>query len=618
MAGMIAIQEAAEKWDISTSMLSRLCRDGRIWGAEKIKGSWMIPADAQYPERINQKNSKGSSMNKSLLPLPVGISDYRKASSEYYYIDKTLMIRDFLDEVPMVSLFTRPRRFGKTLNMDMLRTFFEKSDEDSSKYFVKRKIWTCGEKYRNQQGKYPVIFLSFKDVKCQTWEETYNMIALLIRMEYKRHAELNSNNNPDYDFYERIVQGTADGKDYMLSLMMLSKMLHEYHGIEPMVIIDEYDTPIEQGYLCGFYETVVLFVRNLFSGVFKDNKHLKYGFLTGILRVAKESIFSGLNNLKINSILDSHYSEYFGFTPEEVQDMAAYYGAEDKYEDICAWYDGYRFGSTEIFNPWSVINYFSNGCKPACYWVSTGSNDVIGEMLTHADEETYKRLQSLLQGDSFTTIVDTSVIYPQIQNNPSSVYSFLLVAGYLNAEEVGITPSGDLICKVSLPNKEIAYVYNKEIISKLERFVPPTLVTSLQEAIFDKDTPRLKKLIEKLMLDSVSYFDTTEAFYHGLMVGLLAIFRESFYITSNRESGDGRYDIQMMPISKELPGFIFELKSGNDPSASGLKELAKAALQQIADKRYDSDMSSKGIEPVICYGLAFSGKHVEISCSVSA
>ena len=216
MAGMITIQEAAEKWDISTSMLSRLCRDGRIWGAEKIKGSWMIPADAQYPERINQKNSKASSMNKSLLPLPVGISDYRKASSEYYYIDKTLMIRDFLDEVPMVSLFTRPRRFGKTLNMDMLRTFFEKSDEDSSKYFVNRKIWTCGEKYRNQQGKYPVIFLSFKDVKCQTWEETYNMIALLIRMEYKRHAELNSNNNPDYDFYERIVQGTADGKDYMV------------------------------------------------------------------------------------------------------------------------------------------------------------------------------------------------------------------------------------------------------------------------------------------------------------------------------------------------------------------------------------------------------------------
>ena len=287
MAGMITIQEAAEKWDISTSMLSRLCRDGRIWGAEKIKGSWMIPADAQYPERINQKKSKASSMKKSLLPLPVGVSDYRKASSEYYYIDKTLMIRDFLDEVPMVSLFTRPRRFGKTLNMDMLRTFFEKSDEDSSKYFVDRKIWTCGEKYRNQQGKFPVIFLSFKDVKCQTWEETYNMIALLIRMEYKRHAELNSNNNPDYDFYERIVQGTADGKDYMLSLMMLSKMLHEHHGIEPMVIIDEYDTPIEQGYLCGFYEAVVLFVRNLFSGVFKDNKHLKYGFLTGILRVAK-------------------------------------------------------------------------------------------------------------------------------------------------------------------------------------------------------------------------------------------------------------------------------------------------------------------------------------------
>ncbi len=617
MAEMITIHEAAEKWNISTSMLSRLCRDGRIDGAEKNKGSWMIPTDASYPERI-QKKPKEPSVNKSLLPLPVGISDYRKASSEYYYIDKTLMIRDFLDEIPMVSLFTRPRRFGKTLNMDMLRTFFEKSDEDNTKYFVNRKIWTCGDKYRSQQGRYPVIFLSFKDVKCQTWDETYNMIALLIRMEYKRHPELQSGDNPDYDFYERIVQGTADGKDYMLSLMMLSKMLHEHHGIESIVIIDEYDTPIEQGYLCGFYETVILFVRNLFSGVFKDNRHLKYGFLTGILRVAKESIFSGLNNLKINSILDSHYSEYFGFTRKETEEMAAYYGAKDKYDEICAWYDGYRFGNTEIFNPWSVINYFSNGCKPACYWVSTGSNDVIGEMLTHADEETYKRLQSLLQGDSFTTIVDTSVIYPQIQNNPSSVYSFLLVAGYLNAEEVGLTPSGDFICRVSLPNREIAYVYNKEILSRLEHFTPPALVASIQEAIFDKNVPRLKKLIEKLMLDSVSYFDTTEAFYHGLMVGLLALFCESFYITSNRESGNGRYDIQMMPISKDLPGFIFELKAGTNSSASDLKKLAKDALQQIIEKRYNSEMMVKGIDPVICYGLAFSGKRVEISCSVPA
>ena len=608
MAEMMTIQEAAEKWGVSGSMLSRLCREGRIAFAEKSKGSWMIPEDAQYPERAKVKSG-------NTLPLPVGISDYRKASSEYYYVDKTLMIRDFLEEMPMVMLFTRPRRFGKTLNMDMLRTFFEKTDEDTSVYFINRKIWTCGEKYRKHQGKYPVIFLSFKDVKCATWEETYHMITMLIRMEYRRHAELAGSGNPDSDFYGKIVRETAGAEDYMLSLMMLSKMLHEYHGVEPIVMIDEYDTPIEQGYLSGFYDSAVLFIRNLFSGVFKDNRHLKHGFLTGILRVAKESIFSGLNNLKINSILESRYSEYFGFTPEEVRKMAADYGAKDKYEEISAWYDGYRFGGTEIFNPWSVINYFSNGNKPGCYWVSTGSNDVIGEMLAHADEQTYRRLQSLIQGEAFTTVVDTGVIYPRIQDNPSSVYSFLLVAGYLNAEEMGVTVSGEVMCRVSLPNREITYVYNKEILSRLGRIVSPAVTVSLQEAVFDRDVERLKVCLEKLLRESVSYYDTAaETFYHGLMLGLCAIFSDSYFVTSNRESGDGRYDIQMKPKNKELPGFILELKTEKDCSPSELKKLAQEALKQITDKRYEAAMAAEDVQPIVCYGIAFSGKNTEISC----
>ena len=609
---MMTIQEAAEKWGVSGSMLSRLCREGRIAFAEKSKGSWMIPEDAQYPERMKVKSG-------NTLPLPVGISDYRKASSEYYYVDKTLMIRDFLEEMPMVMLFTRPRRFGKTLNMDMLRTFFEKTDEDTSVYFINRKIWTCGEKYRKHQGKYPVIFLSFKDVKCATWEETYHMITMLIRMEYRRHAELAGSGNPDSDFYGKIVRETAGAEDYMLSLMMLSKMLHEYHGVEPIVMIDEYDTPIEQGYLSGFYDSAVLFIRNLFSGVFKDNRHLKHGFLTGILRVAKESIFSGLNNLKINSILESRYSEYFGFTPEEVRKMAADYGAKDKYEEISAWYDGYRFGGTEIFNPWSVINYFSNGNKPGCYWVSTGSNDVIGEMLAHADEQTYRRLQSLIQGEAFTTVVDTGVIYPRIQDNPSSVYSFLLVAGYLNAEEMGVTVSGEVMCRVSLPNREITYVYNKEILSRLGRIVSPAVTVSLQEAVFDRDVERLKVCLEKLLRESVSYYDTAaETFYHGLMLGLCAIFSDSYFVTSNRESGDGRYDIQMKPKNKELPGFILELKTEKDCSPSELKKLAQEALKQITDKRYEAAMAAEDVQPIVCYGIAFSGKNTEISCETKS
>ena len=618
MAEWLSIQDAAAQWGISKSMASRLCREGRIAGAQKVKGEWMIPADAQYPadgrHKVVSAFPEKSFRSKKPLPLPIGVSDYRKASSSYYYIDKTLMIRDFLDEVPMVSLFTRPRRFGKTLNMDMLRTFFEKTAEDTSRYFTDKKIWGCGKSYRDHQGRYPVVFLSFKDVKRTSWQETCDLIAKLINMEYRRHAELDTVSNPDRDFYQRMISGQASGNELMLSLMMLTKMLHEFHGIEPVVIVDEYDTPIQQGYSCGFYDEAVLFIRNLFSGVFKDNRHLKYGFLTGILRVAKESIFSGLNNLKINSILDDKYSEYFGFTPEEVKEMAAYYGVSDHYTEICDWYDGYRFGNTEIFNPWSVVNYFSNAFRPGPYWLSTGSNDVIGEILSLADEEIFERLHALLQRESFLTYVDTSVIYPQIQKNPSSIYSFLLVAGYLKAEETSYAPSGDFLCRVSLPNKEISFVYNKEILSKLEPIVPQSLAISIQEAVYRNDVPRLKLLLEKLLRESVSYYDTAkEAFYHGLILGLCVLFSDRFTVTSNRESGEGRYDIQLMPRNAGDPGFIFELKAEKDCTAEELKALADHALKQISEKKYDAEMKSRGVQTIVRYGAAFSGKSVEIS-----
>ena len=620
MAEWLNIHNAAARWEISQSMLARLCRDGRIAGAQKRKGVWMIPAGAQYPADERRKSDTAGDQKaprtKKLLPLPIGISDYRKASTEYYYIDKTLLIRDFLDEVPMVSLFTRPRRFGKTLNMDMLRTFFEKTGEDTSRYFTDKKIWQCGKAYRDHQGKYPVIFLSFKDVKCASWDETRDLISKLIVLEYKRHPELGSDMNPDQDFYRQVILGRASGNELMLSLMMLSKMLHEYHGTEPIVIIDEYDTPIQQGYSCGFYDEVVLFIRNLFSGVFKDNKHLKYGFLTGILRVAKESIFSGLNNLKINSILDDQYSEYFGFTPEEVKEMAEYYAVPGRYDEICDWYDGYRFGHNEIFNPWSVVNYFSRACKPEPYWLSTGSNEIIGEVLSLADEEIFERLHALLRHESFLTYVDTSVIYPQIQKNPSSIYSFLLVAGYLKAEETAYAPSGDCMCRVSLPNKEISLVYRKEILSRLEPIVSQSMAIAIQEAIFSNDIFRLKTLLERLLRESVSYYDTAkEAFYHGLVLGLCAIFSDRYQVTSNREAGEGRYDIQLMPIRPDDPGFIFELKAAKNCTQKELKALADQALNQIIEKKYTTDMQSHGVQTIIQYGVAFCGKMVEISQS---
>lgn len=615
MAKMISARETAKRWNIAEQLVTRYCREGRIAGAEKEGRSWLIPEDAVKPADKRRKAVKVTSPAKTSVkrPLPIGVSDFRDASDQYYYIDKTMLIKDFIDERPVVSLFTRPRRFGKTLTMDMLRTFFEKTDENTARYFEDKKVWACGEKYRNYQGKYPVIFLTFKDVKCETWDETFDLIAKLIRQEFRRHSELaTSEKITNRDYYLRVVNNQANENDYMMSLMYLSQMLDEHHDIAPIIIIDEYDTPIQQGHSLDFYDKVILFMRNLFSGGLKDNKHLSYGFLTGILRVAKESIFSGLNNLKIFSVLDNKYSQYFGFTADEVKEMAEYYGVPEKFDEIREWYDGYRFGRTEIFNPWSVINYFSDECEAKAYWISTGSNEIIGEVLAEADEDIYDRLEALLQGESFTTLIDTSVIYPQVKKNPSSIYSFLLVAGYLKVLKAEPAFSGDYMCEVALPNKEIAHVYNKEILEKLDSIVPQSTAIAIQEAIYTNNADALKKQLRKLLLETVSCYDTAgENFYHGLVLGLCVITDNRYDIASNRESGEGRYDIQLMPKDTSKPGILIELKADKN-SSDDLMDLAQIALQQINDRKYDTEMTAKGVKTIFKFGVAFSGKKVEV------
>lgn len=560
-------------------------------------------------------NSLTEGQHGARLPLPIGVADYRLASTEYYYIDKTMMIKEFLDERPMVSLFTRPRRFGKTLNMDMLRAFFEKTDEDTSIYFRDKLIWSCGERYRSYQGKYPVIFLTFKDIKFSTWKETFSSIRELIAKEAYRHLELQQSAKCDaYDkkAFTRLLLGEADETELANALADLSLALHKHYGIAPIIIIDEYDIPIQQGYMQGFYDDVILFMRNLFSGGLKDNKHLSYGFLTGILRVAKESIFSGLNNLVINSVLDNKYSAYFGFTAEEVQRMAAYYGVMDKYAELCAWYDGYRFGETEIFNPWSVVNYFNNSCVPKAFWQATGNNDIIGDIISCADAEIYERLTSLVNGGSFMTYIDTGVIYPQIKSNPSTIYSFLLVAGYLKVLRAETAFSGDYMCEVALPNKEIAYVYNKEILQRLAGIIPMATAISVQEALYSGNGEKLKAVLQKLLCQSVSCFDAAgENFYHGFMLGICALLNNA-YVTSNREAGDGRYDIQLTPKRKNLPGIIIELKAAKNASEVQLRKLAETAVAQIKAKRYAAELEQQGVAQVYKYGVAFSGKHVEL------
>ena len=617
MKKMMSVKEASKLWNLTERRVAGLCKDGEIKGAIKEGKVWLIPLDAEKPaDKRIKSGAYVMSARQTSLPLPIGISDYRVASSEYYYIDKTMMIKDFLDERPMVSLFTRPRRFGKTLNMDMIRTFFEKTDEDTSKYFQNKKIWACGQKYRDYQGKYPVIFMTFKDVKCTTWEETYEVISEIIRKEYDRHNELATSDKlseTEKQSFVDVLKGNAKETGMMMSLATLSRLLHQHYGVKTIIIIDEYDTPIQQGHSKGFYDDVILFMRNLFSGGLKDNSHLAFGFLTGILRVAKESIFSGLNNLTINSILDNKYSEYFGFTNAEVKEMCEYYHAADKFDEICEWYDGYRFGKSDIFNPWSVINYFNNECEPRAFWQSTGSNDIISEVIAEADADIYERLTSLVGGKSFTTYIDTGVIYPQIKNNPSTIYSFLLVAGYLKAIKTTTAISGDFMCEVALPNKEISFVYNKEILRKLDNIIPQSTAISIQEAIYSGDGVKLQALIQTLLTQSVSSYDTAgENFYHSFMLGLCALLGGS-YTTSNRESGDGRYDIQLMPKNNLLPGIIIELKAEKNCSESELKKLSETALKQIEDKKYDAEMTAKGVKTIYKYGVAFSGKTVEVA-----
>ncbi len=617
MANVISVKEAAMRWELAERTVRGLCIGGKIPGAVKNGRSWLIPAGAEKPvdNRIKTGAYVRAKSRPKHLPLPVGVSDYRLASTEYYYIDKTMMLKDFIDERPMVTLFTRPRRFGKTLNMDMLRTFFEKTNEDTSKYFKDKKIWEQGEYYRSFQGKYPVIFITLKDVKHNSWDNTFANIGSIISSEYCRHSDLSKSPKLDKkqkDFYNKMVSEKYSAVDLERSLLYLSEMLKKHYGEGAVIIIDEYDTPIQSGHTSGFYDDVIAFMRNLLSGCFKDNKSLAFGFLTGILRVAKESIFSGLNNLTINSVLDNKYSEYFGFTANEVKEMAAYYSASDKFDEVCEWYDGYRFGKTDIFNPWSVINYFSNDCEPRAFWLSTGSNDIIGEIIKEADNEIYERLSSLVNGGSFTTYIDTSVIYPQIKNNPSSIYSFLLMAGYLKVVKSSISISGDFMCEVALPNKEISLVYRKEILQKLENLIPQATAIAVEEALFSGNGEKLRDIISNFLIQSVSAFDTAgENFYHGFMLGVCALFGNS-YVTSNRESGDGRYDIALSPKVNNLPGIIIELKAEKNCNENELQELAKTALKQINDKKYDTELKSKGVKTIYKYGVAFSGKHVAV------
>ena len=615
---MKSCKEKAVEWGVSDRTVNDMCKKGKITGVVKEKGIWQIPDHAEKP--IDGRVSSGKYVKRAAKrkALPIGISDYVRAQSEYYYVDKTLLIKDFLDQKPLVSLFTRPRRFGKTLNMDMLRVFFEISDEDTSVYFRDKAIWKAGKEYPSHQGRYPVVFLTFKDVKFDTWGATLDKIRALLQDEYGRHQILLSSDKLagyEKDFFSKILNGTANEVELASALERLSKMLRVQYGTAPVIIIDEYDTPIQEGHSKDFYEEIIGFMRNFFSGAFKDNRNLSYGFLTGILRIAQESIFSGLNNLVVNSVMDEAYDKYFGFTGEEIHKMLGYYGALEKEAELKDWYDGYIFGKKEIYNPWSVINYVSKGCVPQAYWVNTGKNEILEDVLKTATDEVTERLYALLQGTDVVARIDQNVVYRSLTEDPANIYSLLLVAGYLKVTKKDLQGDGSYLCKVSIPNREIAAVYKSEILSHLLQIgaIARTTANKIAESLYANDYKKLQVAIAEYMDKTISFYDAgAEGFYHGLVLGLIALMDNQYKIQSNRESGDGRYDIGLIPRTNCYPGILIELKWKRRLEAEALDALAEEALDQIDQKRYDSEMKAVGIKDIMKFGIAFSGKRVRI------
>ena len=615
----IGTTKAAALLQMTGRRVVGLCSEGKLAGAFKAGRNWKIPMESvkQYRKDAGiTLTEEASDEAHELLPFAIGNTSFIEISSECYYVDKTLLIRDLIDDHNMVTLFTRPRRFGKTLAINTIKTFFEKTDEDTSRYFTDKKIWQSGDKYRALQGKYPVIMLTFKDVKYNSWEESMEAIRLVVKDEYKRHPELAESSVLDMDarnYIDRMERGALSGVELQRSLLNLAHMLSLHHDSKVVILIDEYDTPIQQGYSRGFYKETISFMRNFLSGGLKDNTDLAFGVLTGIMRVSKENLFSGLNNPMVNTVLDDKYSEYFGFTKDEVQEMAAYYRRPEAMDELRFWYDGYRFGNTEIYNPWSVTNYFASGGQAKPYWANTSDNEIIREILAGLTPEIADDLARVMQDEDVHASLDMEVVYPRMTDGNDTIFSFLLLAGYLTPADTPEETEIGTFASLRLPNAEIRRIYNTEVLSWIRTQQTGNIISEIEKAVFLCDGKRLKDALRKYMITSITFFDgAAEGFYHGMVLGLVASLSSKYYIRSNREAGEGRFDLQLEPKDRTLPGILMEFKAVSASEKEKLPNLAEEALLQTEDKEYQRDLEERGATEIVRYGIAFSGKDVEV------
>ena len=542
--------------------------------------------------------------------VPVGIEDFERIINEdYYYVDKTLLIEELLINRAPVTLFTRPRRFGKTLNMSMLRYFFDVKDkEENKKLFENLKIYNS--EYMSEQGKYPVIFISLKDLKGNTWEECLNRLKLFIFDLYAEFEYIREKMNEwDKRKFEKVLYEKEDA-DYIMSLKFLADSLYKYYGEKVIILIDEYDAPIINAFDKGYYNEAINFFQTFYSSALKTNNSLKYGVLTGITRIIKEGIFSGLNNLKVDTILNKKYSEYFGLLESEVIEMLDYFGMKYKIEEVKEWYNGYLFGESEVYNPWSIVNYIDNG-EIKAYWANVSGNTLLENMLDHAGESVYDDLKRFTDGESIEKYISDGTTIKSLLSNDDEIWQLLLYSGYLTKAKNQEKESDSNIYNLKIPNKEIRKYFGNMF---LNRFFGTEVKTNiLIKALENGDIKKFEKTLGEIMINMLSHFDLDkemEKIYQVFMIGLVGFLMGKYEIISNDESGYGRYDLAMIPIKSNEKAYLMEFKISK--TKKGMEERAQKALKQIDEKKYDTKLKARGIKNILKIGVAFHGKEVKV------
>jgi predicted AAA-ATPase/PD-(D/E)XK nuclease superfamily protein len=544
--------------------------------------------------------------------LPIGVTNFKKLIEEdYYYVDKTLLIKELLDKGNAVTLLPRPRRFGKTINLSMLNYFFSNT-EQGGHLFTSTAI-AQHQDTMAYQGKYPVIFISFKDVKVSNYTKAFQHIGELLAKEFNRYKEilLPILSAHEDAVYNAILAEKASEVQLETSLKYLTDLLCRHYQKKVIILLDEYDAPIQAAFTHGYYKELVEFIRNLFSAALKDNNNLEMGVLTGILRTAKEGIFSGLNNLKVYTVLQEPSSTYFGFTQQEVDACLADYNLTDKTQAIKEWYNGYRFAGTTIYNPWSILNCVQEHGELVPYWSHTSDNALIKKLIIHAPMHLQQQLEQILKNEPVEQPIEDAFIYPTIESNETALWSLLVFSGYLTTlqrKRVGDEYRYDL----AIPNKEVRTIYKKFLEEALSQPLKTTTVRALYEALITGDGSSFEQIIQEYILNSISMFDLpkneAEKSYHLFVLGLLVTLSDTYDVVSNRESGYGRYDIMLVPKDLTKRAIIIEFKRVLPKET--LEIAATKALEQIHAKQYAQELKNRGIHTITAFGIAFKGKEV--------